>query len=328
MTKPVVTVDLNLLKVFEAVLRHRRVSSASKELGVTASAVSHALGRLRRKLDDPLFHPGVHGMEPTSRALELGAELSASLSRILDIMERRPFDAAQSRRVFNIAACEYAAAIIAPPMIRSVTDAAPGISLRIYPLDYSEVVQGLDEGRLSFALGWFTDLPERLQRATVLKEREAFLVRSGHPLLRGDVTSDRLLGFPHLVALFSRSDERAAWSGSDRPLENGRVWIERLLAQASSCGRRHVAVKVAQFAAVPALLASSDMVATLPRRMAIEAARGGHLVMLEPASPPLEIDIQMVWHERAARDAGSQWLMRHIQSPAESSRNNTTDIGI
>ncbi|MGA7809322.1 LysR family transcriptional regulator [Bradyrhizobium sp.] len=315
------------MKVFEAVLRHRRVSSASKELGVTASAVSHAVGRLRRKLDDPLFHPGVHGMEPTSRALELGAELSASLGRILDIMERRPFDAAHSRRVFNIAASEYAAAIIAPPMIRSVTDAAPGVSLRIHALDRSEMVQGLDEGRLSFALGWFTDLPARLLRATVLKEREAILVRSGHPLLRDAVTSERLLGFPHLVALFGRSDERPGRDGGDGASETGRVWIERLLAQASSCGRRHVAVKVAQFAVVPALLASSDMVATLPRRIAIEAARGGHLVMLEPASPPLEIDIQMVWHERAARDAGSQWLMRHIQSPSPSSRIAAPDIG-
>jgi DNA-binding transcriptional LysR family regulator len=318
MTEPLVTIDLNLLKVFEAVLRHRRVSGASRELGVTASAVSHALGRLRRKLDDPLFHAGVQGMEPTSRALELGAELRASLSRILEIMERRPFDAAHSRRVFNIAASEYAAAIIAPPMIQSVTDSAPGVSLCIYPLDRSEVIRGLDEGRLCFALGWFTDLPARLQRATILKEREAVLVRSGHPLLHGDLTSDRLLGFPHLVALFSPSDERAARHGGDCASESGSVWIERLLAQASSCGRRHVSVKVAQFAAVPALLASSDMVATLPRRMAIEAARGGHLVMLEPASPPLEIDIQLVWHERAARDAGCQWLMRHIRSPAQS----------
>jgi DNA-binding transcriptional LysR family regulator len=318
MNEALVTTDLNLLKVFEAVLRHRRVSSASKELGITASAVSHALGRLRRKLDDPLFHPGVQGMEPTSRALELGAELRASLSRILEIMERRPFDAAHSRRVFNIAASEYATAILAPPMIQSVTDSAPGVSLRIYPLDRSEVIQGLDDGRLSFALGWFTDLPTRLQRATILKEREAILVRSGHPLLRGDVTGDRLLGFPHLVALFNPSDERGVRHGSDSASENGQVWIERLLAQASSCGRRHVAVKVAQFAAVPALLASSDMVATLPRRMAIEAAHGGHLVMLEPASPPLEINIQMVWHERVARDAGAQWLMRHIQGPSES----------
>jgi DNA-binding transcriptional LysR family regulator len=290
------TIDLNLLRVFEAIIRHRSVSRSSKELGVTPSAVSHALARLRRIFDDDLFLPGASGMEPTPRALEFGAELRTSLSRILDIIERRPFDAARSKCEFKIAACEYAAAVIVPPMIKAATNAAPGVSLRIYPLNRSSIVRDLDEGRLSFALGCFGELPGQLERLTIAKEREVMLVRAGHPLLCGERTTEQRLRYPHVVAHLGVT--------------------ARVPDQATSYEIRHVAAHVAQFAVIPALLASSDMVATLPRRLAIEASRGGHLVMVEPEPvlESLEINFQMVWHQRAARDAGSQWLMQQIPS--------------
>jgi DNA-binding transcriptional LysR family regulator len=309
MAKALRTIDLNLLKVFEAVLRHRRVSTAAKELGVTPSAVSHALARLRRVFEDELFVSGTTGMEPTSRAVELGAEIQASLDRIFDLVERRPFDPACSRSVFSVAACEYAAAFIVPPMVHSITAAAPKVALRIHPLNRCDVVQRLDEGRLNFALGQFGELPTRLRRSTIVREREAILVRAGHPLAHGALSIERLLMFPHVVALFGATDDQSALQGP--------VWIERLSEWATDYGHRHIAVTVAQFSAVPGLLAESDMVATLPRRLAARAARAGGVVMLELASDPLEVDIQMIWHERSTHDESCQWLMRHVVDVAE-----------
>jgi DNA-binding transcriptional LysR family regulator len=300
------TLDLNLLKVFEAVLRHRRVSGAANELGVTPSAVSHALGRLRRIFEDDLFVFGASGMEATSRAIQLGTEIRASLDRILNIVERRPFDPAQSQSVFSIAACEYAAAVIIPPMVRAVTAAAPGVGLHIHPLNRSDVVQRLDDGRLSLAFGQFGHLPARMRRSTLLREREAILVRSEHPLANGDLTPDRLLGFSHAVALFSSSDDEGSLQGL--------TWIERLQERVSCCARRHVALRIAQFSTVLSLVASSDMVVTLPQRLALWASREHNLAMLELPSDPLEVEIQMIWHERSSRDEGCQWLMRYAES--------------
>jgi DNA-binding transcriptional LysR family regulator len=299
------TVDLNLLKVFEAVLRHRRVSGAANELGVTPSAVSHALGRLRRIFEDDLFVFGASGMEATSRAIELGTEISASLDRILNIVERRPFDPAQSKSVLSVAACEYAAAVIVPPMARAVTAEAPGIGLHVHPLNRCDVVQSLDEGRLSLAFGQFGHLPARMRRSTLLREKEAILVRAEHPLANGDLSPERLLGFPHVVALFSPGDEGSL---------QGLTWIERLQESVGCCARRHVALRIAQFSTVLSLLASSDMVITLPRRLALWASRALNLAMLDPPTDPLEVEIQMIWHERSLRDDRCRWLMRHAEN--------------
>jgi len=297
------TIDLNLLKVFEAVLRRRRVSGAANELGVTPSAVSHALGRLRRIFDDELFVFGASGMEPTSRAIELGTEIRASLDRILNIVERRPFDPAQSQTVFSVAACEYAAAVIVPPMVRAVTAAAPGVGLHIHPPNRCDIVQRLDEGRLSLAFGQFGHLPARMRRSTLVREKEAILVRSEHPLANGDLTPERLLSFSHVLAMFSPSSDEG-------PLQ-GLTWIERLQESVSYCARRRIVVRTAQFSTVLSLLASSDMVVTLPRRLALRASRERNLAMLDLPSDPLEVDIQMIWHERSSRDESCQWLMRH-----------------
>ena len=304
MTGTLRALDLNLLKVFEAVLRHRRASSAANELGVTPSAVSHALGRLRRIFEDDLFVFGASGMEATSRAIELGTEIRASLDQILNIVERRPFDPAQSQSVFSVAACEYAAAVIVPPMACAVTAAAPGVGLNVHPLSRCDIVQSLDEGRLSLAFGQFGHLPARMRRSTLLREKEAILVRAEHPLANGDLTPERLLAFSHVVALFGPGDEGSL---------QGLTWIERLQESVSCCGRRHVALRIAQFSPVLSLVASSDMVVTLPRRLALWASRGHNLAMLNPPSEPLEVEIQMIWHERSSRDESCQWLMRHAE---------------
>ena len=308
-------IDLNLFRVFEAVMQHRSVSGAARELGVTASAVSHALSRLRQALDDELFVAGDAGMEPTRRALELAPSVTDGLERIASAVASKPFNPSRTPRTFRIAAADYSAVAILPHFVGRIARTAPQINLRVFPFSRLDVVRQLDEGRIDLLLGWFSELPDRLRRATILVEREAIVARVGHSLAQGVVTIERLLAFPHIVVELTGSEDQAVDGFLDDRGVTRRVWIERLLIEMgngdqSLVGR--VAVTVPYFAAVPPMLRVTDMVATLPRRLALRAAQLGELVVLDLPYAPLDVTFEAVWHQRADRDAGLAWLIREL----------------
>ncbi len=197
-------IDLNLFRVFEAVLQHRSVSGASRELGVTASAVSHALSRLRMAMGDDLFVLGDTGMKPTARALELAPAIRDGLGRIEVAVSSKPFVPEQSQRTFRIASSDHTAVIVLPHVIGRLAKTAPEINFRIFPFNRLDVVRHLDDGRVDMVLGWFGDLPDRMRRATAMSASEAIVVRAGHPLTEG---ADHQ-GAPLRVSLSRRRTDR------------------------------------------------------------------------------------------------------------------------
>ena len=306
-------IDLNLFRVFEAVLQHRSVSAASRELGVTASAVSHALSRLRMTMGDELFILGDAGMEPTARALELAPAIRDGLGRIEAAVSSKPFLPAQSQRPFRIALSDHTAVMVLPHVIGRLAKIAPEINFRIFPFNRMDVVRHLDDGRVDMVMGWFSDLPDRMRRVEVVSASEAIVVRAGHPLTQGKITKERLFSFPYVVVeLTGTEDETIDGFVDDRGVWR-RVWIERLLIEMGDdneglVGR--VAVSVPHFAAVPPILCQTDMVATLPRRLALQVAQHTSLVILEDLPyEPLTVPVELVWHQRAEKDAGTQWLI-------------------
>jgi DNA-binding transcriptional LysR family regulator len=310
-------VDLNLFRVFEAVLQHRSVSGASRELGVTASAVSHALARLRQAIGDELFILGETGMEPTVRALELAPGVRDGLDRIEAAVSTKPFVPSQSYRTFRIASSDHLAVMILSHLIGRVAKTAPQINFRMFPSNRTDVVRHLDDGRVDVVLGWFGEVPDRVRRMTVAHESEAIVVRTGHPLTEGPVTRKRLFEFPYVVVEMTGIEEGTVDGFIDERGVLRRVWIERLLNEKGEgdddlVGR--VAVSVAHFSAVPAILYQTDMVATLPRRLALQYARQGGLVVLDLPYEPLVVPLEMVWHQRVDHDAGMQWLTTEIMN--------------
>ncbi|BAI74900.1 transcriptional regulator (plasmid) [Azospirillum sp. B510] len=312
---PIRRLDLNLLRVFEAVMLHRSVTGASRELRVTPSAVSHALARLRQALDDDLFIPGDSGMEPTARALQLSPGIADGLGRIADAMSRKAFIPSEAVRTFRIAATDYAAVVVLPRIVARISPLAPQIDLRVFPLNRMDVVRQLDDGRVDFVIGWFADLPDRMCHATLLQESEAMVVRRGHPLTTGPVTRERLFDFPHVVVELTGSEDVATDGFIDDRGVSRRVWIERLILEAADgdtglTGR--VAISVPHYAAVPPLLQVSDMVATLPGRLAARAVEQSGLVTLDLPYQPQRANVDMIWHRRAERDAGASWMIQQI----------------
>ena len=162
-------------------------------------------------------------------------------------------------------------------------------------------------------IGWFETLPEELRRRRLMREGGVLVVRAGHPLTES-ATRDEIFGFPHaVVELTGEEDVRSDGFHDDRGLVR-RVWMERVVLQArgSNDVAARVAVSVPHFMALPFLLRNTDLVATLPVRVARRAVADGGLVMLDPSLEPNVIDIEMVWHGRADADAGLAWIMEEL----------------
>lgn len=309
-------IDLNLLRVFEAVMRNRSASGAAKELGVTSSAVSHALARLRRVLKDELFVTGPRGLEPTPLALEIAPEINGGMDRIFEGLERKPFVPGEMARTFGIGMSDYTATLLLAKLIADVTKTAPLVDFRVFPLGRMDVVRSLDEGRVDFVLTWFGEVPPRLKRAHVLTEEEALVVRDGHPLTSGVVTRERLFEYPYVVVELTGTEDKG-WSGYiDERQVVRRNWMERLLVETHGgesngmVGR--VAVTVPYYAAVGPILQQTDMVATLPRSLAETIAQQNSLTILDLPYEPLKVSVDVIWHQRSERDRGFLWVISKI----------------
>jgi DNA-binding transcriptional LysR family regulator len=305
-------IDLNLFRVFEAVMQHRSVNGASRELKVTPSAVSHALSRLRQELADDLFVPGDNGMEPTARALEIMPGIRSGLSSIDNAVGIKPFVPSEAVRTFRIVATEYTTVTILTPLIARMAAVAPHIRLRVFPGSRVDVVRHLDDGRVDLVIGWFDEVPVRLHRTLIRLEREALIVRPGHPLTQGTITKERLLGFPYVVVELTGSEDAPTDGFMDERNLRRRVWVERLLLDEVGDSDeiiRRMTVGVPYYAAVPSLLLRTDMVATLPLSLARPLAKYGMVEILALPYEPPDVKVEAVWHQRSEKDAGAQWLI-------------------
>lgn len=175
-----INLDLNLLRVFDALFEERSVTRAGSRLGVTQSAVSHALVRLRDLLGDELFIKGPDGMLPTAKARAVGPRLRAGLLELQSALIADAFDPATADYRYHIAASPYACAILLPKIVQHVRSHAPGVEIRVSQ-DTIDITEALDTGRLDLAIGGYSRAPERLGRRDLLHDRLVWVLRAGHP---------------------------------------------------------------------------------------------------------------------------------------------------
>jgi DNA-binding transcriptional LysR family regulator len=312
-------VDLNLFRVFDAVMQQRSVSRAAKALSVTPSAISHSLSRLRAAIDDDLFVPGVSGMQPTPCAVELASDIRKGLQNFHSALMTKPFVPARAIRTFRIAASDHVCILVLPRLIQRLAETAPNIDLRIFPLSRLDAVRQLEGDRLDLLIGWFGRLPDTLHRSSLYNEQEAMVVRAGHPLTKARITKQRLFQFPHVVVEVTGTEEHEQDGFMDDEGVSRRVWMERALLEfqnknVSLVGR--AAVCVPYFAAVAPMLEMTDMVATLPRRLAVWLAERNSIVLLKLPYKPITFEVEMVWHDRLAGDPGFRWIREALASSA------------
>jgi DNA-binding transcriptional LysR family regulator len=312
-------IDLNLFLIFEAILQQGSVTKAAQALSITPSAVSHALSRLRQMIGDELFVPNGSGMQPTRHARELALDIQEGLENFQLALMAKPFEPAKADRSFRIAASDGITALVLPALFKRLVKSAPNVDLRVFPSNRIDVVRQLEAGQVDLIIGWFGSLPDGMCRHTLYQEQEAIVVRSGHPLTRGKVTKERLFEFPHAVVELTGTEENGRGGFVSEDGVERRVWIERALLEFQDEDVSHVgraAACVPHFAAVAPLLQVTDMVATLPRRLALWLMSQTRVVLLDLPYSPITVDVEMVWHQRANRDKGIQWLTQELISCA------------
>lgn len=309
--------DLNLLKVFDAIIRERNVLRASEAISLSPSAVSHALGRLRVLLKDELFVRTVAGMEPTVRALEMAPLVRDALVTIERAVGPREFDPGLTDRQFCIAATDHMTAVILPNLLRAMSNLAPHASVTVLPASRIDLTAQIDVGRVDIALGSFSSIPHRLREQVLFEERDMMVVDINHPLAGTEIGLEDLSNLPLLVVSTSGSEDGLL---SERGLTRRTEMFDRkaLTAAFNSIGK-HPEFKIVQphFLAVPSLLTGSEIAAIVPVTLAKLFRQSGSAYPSELPwkSPPRAV--QMVWHERHTHDPGHEWLRTMLKNAAQ-----------
>jgi DNA-binding transcriptional LysR family regulator len=295
--------DLNLLVVFQVLLAERHVGRAAERLALTQSAASHALGRLRDLFADPLFVRHPKGVEPTARALALAPEITEILSRAQSLLASPPFDPKLARS-FTLATIDLTVPTIIVPLIAHLRRVAPAIDLRVVPLVREHVVAAFDRQEIDMAILNFPDPPARIARLPVLKDRYVGIARRDHPALRGrSLTAKAYAALPHL--LFSpRGDPKGI--------------VDEPLTQLSGI-RRRVVMTIPNIAAVPLIVARTDLVAVIAERIARIYAAEYHLRLFVPPLKLPEFTISVLTSAARAADPALQWLQQQVRHCAASS---------
>ncbi len=290
------SLDLNLLLVFDAVYRERSISKAAVVLHLSQPAVSNALARLRSRLDDPLFERHAHGVSPTPRARALVDPIRQALS----ILERGlstddPFDFAHSDREFVIAVEDYGETVILPRFVDWLADAAPQVRISIRPEPSLSLISELRDGTVDLALDYFPMRQDGYESKCVLTEGLITLSRRDHPGVGETLDLASFLELRHVaVAPRTRTIPMIDLALSKRGL------------------KRTIAVTVPHFMSMPVMVQHSDMICTLPRRMARLYADHFHLTAhLVPLRVP-EFPVYLIWHDAHENDAGHRWLRQHL----------------
>jgi DNA-binding transcriptional LysR family regulator len=289
--------DLTLLLVFLGLLRHRKASAVADELGLTQSAISQGLKRLREIFNDELYLRRPHGMEPTATALALEEPVSEAVEALRGALGvARTFDPASASSLLRIAALDAEQAVLIPPLAKRLRHAAPGLRLSVLPLGRTDAVDALNEGRVDLALGFIWDLPN-----TVMSEQlyeEDFLV-TGLPQALPDapaISLDAYCAADHV--LISPAGELRG------------VVDDRLAAMGRS---RRVILGLPAFLPALAAVASSGGLVTVPTRVAKTFSVGFGLVTAEPPMPVRAFPVSVFWHRRNEADPKTIWLRHQLQ---------------
>lgn len=286
-------IDLNLLVVFDALLRTHSVTQAAHELGMSQPATSFALNKLRKTLGDPLFVRTARGIHPTPRAEQLADPLAAVLERIRsDLLQQPTFDPAHTQRTITLNMADIGELVFLPLILRRILAVAPGVDIRTVDLPLSEMEPALRSGAVDLALGYFP----KLSSAAVYQQRlfaHSFMcvVRKDHPDIGNGMTRKQFLEGCHAIV--------QAEGQTNDAIEN------ELRAQGLT---RRIALRVEHFLAVPTLLSESDLIFTLPYAIGASLAK---LADIKLVRPPFKIRPRIVkqhWHSRFHHDPANRWI--------------------
>ncbi|MCT7377463.1 LysR family transcriptional regulator [Chelativorans salis] len=295
--------DLNLLRVFDAMMIELSTVRAGERVGLTQPAVSSALGRLRQILHDDLFIRVGNRMVPTPKALALREPIRNALRQLEDAFNSTvEFDPARADHNFLIGGSDYVSTLLMPEIARSLMPEAPDITFQMLDVSAKQVFAALSEGKVDVALERELESPDWISRRALFRSFVVCVARKGHPSLAqsgiapgGRIPLEIFCSIPHV---FLSTDGSKV--GSLGPGLRQRGLSRRIGATAS------------HFQAVALAAASSDLLGNLPVRFAQYAVRLLDLDLYLPPFDPPVVQICMYWHRRVERDLAQMWLREKI----------------
>lgn len=299
------SIDLNLLRLFDAVYRARSVSRAAEALGLTQPAASHGLGRLRLLLGDALFTRVPGGVAATPRAERLAQAVQSALATLEQALaEPNRFDPAVSRKVFRIHMSDIGEGRFLPPLMQRLGELAPAVRLETLPLATAEIAPALDSGRIDFAFGFLPKVGET-RRARLLNDRYIVLLREEHPFSRTRRSRGSLLeGLRTLDFVAVRTHAET-------------LRILQLLHLED-----RVRLTTEHFMVLPSIVRATDLAVVMPRNIARGFAEQGGYAIVDPAFPLRDFTVSLHWSRRFEADAAHRWLRQVILDLfAEDSKN-------
>lgn len=296
--------DLNLLLVLDTLIEEGNLTRTAQRLRVSQPTISVGLAKLRAALGDELFiRASGNLMRPTARALALQPIVANIIRSIrLDVLSLAAFDPVVETGVFTLSLTDIGELEFLPRLIERLAREAPQASLRAVVRRPVELALAMDLGEIDLAIGYFPDVVSTaFKQQTLFHHRCACLVRRGHPTIGQEMTLQDYLAARHIaIAPEGRTQE---------------VVDIGLAAQGL---KRRIALQTGHFLSVPFLLEQSDLVATLPRPLAIQFARICDLLVVEPPFATPLIEVKQLWHKRFDGHPRLRWLRRLV---AEISQN-------
>jgi DNA-binding transcriptional LysR family regulator len=286
------SVDLNLLVVFHAMAEHKSVTRAADALGLSQPATSAALARLRTLLGDPLFVKSGQTMRPTPRALLIAPTVRQLLATVKeDILTASLFDPATSTRSFHLIAPDIAEVIVLPRILTRLRQVAPHVTVKVTSMPRIATAEALESGTADLAIGYLPDLHKSgFFQQRLFKHAYVCIARQGHPSLSNRLSLKEYLAAPHAVVL-----------------PEGREHLMEQFLNAKQI-RRNVVLELSHFMSLQTVIASSDLIATVPEDLAeFFAAHADIQIFSLPIKSP-EVEVHQFWHQRLGKDPTNMWL--------------------
>ncbi|MES2414220.1 MAG: LysR family transcriptional regulator [Pseudomonadota bacterium] len=289
------TIDFNLFLIFQAIYGTRSVTLAGERVGMTQSATSNALKRLRERFGDPLFVRTPEGMTPTPLAERLVAPVEAGLAQLSMALDQGcRFDPLTSDRVFRIAINDIGQLVMVPRLLAAAQQLAPGVRLETVDCSMNDARNSMLHGLLDLTVGSWKDMGQTFYQQRLFDQNFVVLMAGDHPLAQG------VMGF---------SDYMAASHIAYHPSGETETELQQTLNRASPLGKRKVVFTAAHSLGLPAIVGTSRLLLTAPTLLAetlIDSRPGLVMRTLPFEVPPLMIRQQ--WHERIHLDGGNRWL--------------------
>jgi len=284
--------DLNLLRVLDAIASEGNVTVAGEHVGLSQPAMSNALSRLRQLFDDPLFVRTPRGMRPTPFAQQLAHPVREALRLIQTALQQHAgFEPKSSDRAFRFYMSDIGEMVFVPGLIERVKHEAPGVKIEVVRIPIKDVHAALEAGEIDLAVGFLPGLTKGMRQQPLFREHYVCMLRADHPLIGAKISRKQFREAAHVLV---------SYVGTGHQVIEDTFIAEGLSAR--------IAARVPHFLVVPMILARTDLIVTVPSRVAAVFARLGNFRVLKLPLRMPSFEVRLHWHERFHQDPANRWL--------------------